>query len=60
MAGQISLYASDDVAIRTEGSVLYDEGPHATVGDIYEFDYIPCSGGWKAVDESYPYDYYYS
>ena len=38
MAGQISLYASDDVAIRTEGSVLYDEGPHATVGDIYEFD----------------------
>ena len=35
---QIRLYASDDVAIRTEGSVLYDEGPHATVGDIYEFD----------------------
>ena len=38
MAGQISLYASDDVAIRTEGSVLYDEGPNATAGDIYEFD----------------------
>ena len=38
MAGQISLYASDDVAIRSEGSVLYDEGLRATIGDIYEFD----------------------
>lgn len=29
-------------------------------GEIYELDYVPCNGGWKAVDESYPYDYYYS
>ena len=30
------------------------------LGDKEYFDYIPCYGGWKAVDTNYPYDYYYT
>ena len=36
MAGHISLYSSNEDAIREEGSVIYDESAHLTSADIAE------------------------